>query len=289
MIYKVTFGFRGQGSGWTENHAVRSSTTAPADLATGAIAIAQKRVTFLGREFELNGIRISKYSNDAGTTRDRGTYLVSQVFKNPVQTASQAAEPKDVALISVASTNSQLAPPGLVANQARNFLGAPPDPAVDDGGIVYPAQSNLGTNFAQWAALMVQSGYGWLAQTTTVEYDIDSISQNANGTVELIVKNPTGTPATVGQTYYGRIRRVNGGQSPLNGEIIVQMVAPLTFNTQEIIGLALAQTGGKIRLYTPVQPFVPYARIDLRLEVGKHQRGRPFGSSPGRQRRRIRG
>jgi hypothetical protein len=288
-IYRVTFGFEGQGQGWSETHAQRSSLSAPADLASQAIAVAQKRAAFLGTEFAINAIRISRYSDDGGTQRQKGVYLIKRRFENPVTDGSQSAEPAVVALLARCSTDAAGAPAGFEANTARTFLGAPPDQAVDFGGTVLPGNANLGANFTQWALLLRSYAYGWLGSATVANVDLDSIQQNANGTVNIqsVQANPAGL--TSGTSYNARIRRVNGGVSPMNGPVIVKFTSPVDFDTQEVIGLGLAQEGGAMRIYKKIAPFIPYVTIELDLITAKHQRGRPFGSSPGRARKRVRG
>lgn len=290
MIYRVTFGFEGQGKGWSETHAVQAQSTEPSALVPGAIAIAQKRVTFLGREFSINAIRIARYSDDGATTRMRGTVPINRTFKNPDQTVKMAAEPAVVALLARGETNAAVgAPPALTANINQTFLGAPPDDAVNNGGDVDPGKSNLGANYAQWAALIVQNRYGWLASNTIADLEIDTITQRLNGTVEFDMVGPVGGGLVIGRTYPARVRRVNAGVSPLNGQIILRYVAPNTFVSQEIIGLALAQTGGFIRVYQPIAPFIPFSNLTLQDRTARHKRGRPFGSTPGRARNRVRG
>lgn len=289
MIYRVTFGFEGLGVGWSETHACRNASPNPVDVSPFAIAVAQKRVTFLGREFAINAIRISRYSDDGATQKQRGVYPIKARYTNPIQTVAQAAEPASVALLARGSTAAQLAPPPFVANVNQTFLGAPPDDAVNNGGDVDLGKAQLGQNFIQWAVALVAPAnpFGWLVSSTIANVDIISLSQNANGTVEITTAP---VPAlTIGQTYTARIRRVNAGVSPLNGQVIVKYSAAGVFNTQEVIGLALAQQGGAMRLYAPISPFAAYANITPELSVAKHKRGRPFGFTPGRARRRIRG
>ena len=66
-------------------------------------------------------------------------------------------------------------------------------------------------------------------------------------------------------------------------------VAGGTVITRDQIGFARAQSGGSIRFYKQVSPFVNYERIVLNEQAGKHSRGRPFGSTPGRAPKRVRG
>lgn len=289
MIYRVTFGFRGNGQGWSESHACKNASESPQALSATALFIAQKRAAFLGREYEINVIRISRYSNDDATARARGTFLVKQIIKNPIQTVAQAAEPAVVALIGRGTTAAGIAPPAFVANQNRTFLGAPPDDAVTNGGVVDPGKSGLGANFAQWADALINASYGWLLSATIADVNIGTISQEPNGTVSITTANLGEAPLVVGQTYPARARRVNAGVSPLNGQLLVRYLGGNEFVTQQVIGLALAQEGGSLRVYQRVQPFAQFATMTLELETGKHQRGRPFGSTPGRARRRIRG
>lgn len=289
MIYRVTFGFEGLGQGWSETHAVQNASENPQDLAPAAVNIAQKRVTFLGREFSINAIRISRYSDDGATTRARGVWLIKQTISNPIQTVAQAAEPAVVALLANGSTAAGLAPPAFVANVNRTFCGAPPDDAVDNGGAVNLGKANLGNNFNQWAAALLQARYGWLVSSQLADLSINTISQNVNGTVEITVNGVVPGTIVAGKTYPARIRRVNNGTSPLNGPLNLTYVGGQVFNTQEIIGLAIAQTGGFAKVYSAISPFAGFANVTPQLVVGKHQRGRPFGSTPGRARRRIRG
>lgn len=289
MIYRMTFGFAGQGVGWSETHAVKSIAQSPLDLVPVAIQVAQKRASFLGREFAINAVRISTYSDDTGTNRAKGVFLLKQEFRNPVQDDSQSAEPANVAVVARCATNATIAPPGFAANTARTYCGAPPDPAVSDAGIVDPGVSNLGTNFTQWALALLNNGFGWLASATVTDQKINAITQNADGTVEIQVNGPVPGGIVLGSTYPARARRINGGQSPLNGPLVCNYTAVDTFNTTEIIGLALVQTGGNLKVYRAIQPFIPYSQVLLDLETAKHSRSRPFGSVPGRARKRIRG
>lgn len=292
MIYNVTFGFAGLSTGWSETHAVSNVSENPQDLVADAIAVAQKRVTFLGREFAIVAIRVSKYSNDGATLRVKGRFPYKQVFKNPIQTLAQAAEPAVVALNITGITNAQLAAPQFVANTNRTYCGAPPDDAVNNGGIVDPSKAGLDANFNQWATLLTTKRYGWLVQKLIVDLEIDSISQNANGTVEFVTKTPIVPPTeplVIGQTYPAYARGINQRRSPLNGQLQLRYMAANTFQTKATIGLALAQAGGNVKLYAPISPWVGYAGLILNLEVAKHQRGLPFGFTRGRAPNRVRG
>lgn len=288
MIYKVTFGFIGNGQGWSETHAMRNNSEVAQVALASAVQVAEKRVTFLGREFSINVTRVSAYSDDAGTTRARGVAVSDIGWTNPVQTAVQAAEPAVVALKMTGITNAQLT--ALFKNNTnRTFCGAPADAAVDNAGMVDPGKAGLGAAFGQWRALLLNNNFGWLVSARVSDTEILSITQLGNGKVEIVTTAVPNPAPVVGGIYKARIRNVNGGVSPMNGEVIVRYTAASTFVTQEVIGLALAQTGGAIRVYSPIQPFAAYADVLMAGRTAKHKRGRPFGASPGRAAKRVRG
>lgn len=288
MIYRVTFGFSGMGTGWAETHACLSGLNSPRDLGPTMNDIAAKRVQMLGREFSIVAVRIARYATDAGV-RQRGVYLSKTLFTNSVTTASAAAEPASVALLIRGSALISLINPQFNANQNQTFLGAPLDVCVDNAGVVYAGKGGLGAAFASWRSAMIAANMGWLVSDTIVDAGTSNWLQNPNGTVSFKVDVANFPPLVIGQWYKARVRGVNGGASPLNSEVIVQAGAEGTLTTREVIGLGLAQAGGFIRVYRQVSPFVSYGDLQLGELVGKHKRGRPFGSSPGRARKRIRG
>lgn len=288
VIFRVTYGFSGMGTGWAETHAVRNDATNPRDLLPILADVCSKRVQMLGREFSLVGLRISRYANDAGV-RQKGAFLDKQVYTNAVTTASAAAEPAKVALLIRGYALASISNPAFDANSNLTYLGAPLDISVDNAGIVYPGKGGLGAAFAQWRSVMRQTRHGWLANETIFNQPLNVITQLDNGTVQMVFEAPLVNPLVIGQRYKARIREVNNGVSALNGDVIVTYTALNTLRTKEIIGIPTAQAGGAIRLYKQVQPFVEYGELVLSETVSNHKRGRPFGSTPGRARRRIRG
>ncbi len=288
MLFRITFGFAGAGVGWAETHAMLNSANNPKDLIPTLRLIAQKRVQMLGREFYINAIRASRYATDAGQ-RAKGSFVLKEIFANTNQLVSAAAEPASVAYIVRGSAEPSQLNPKFDANQNQSFLGGPLDVCVDNAGVVNEGKGQLGASFASWRQVMLGTTIGWLASETILNVPISLIASNVNGTVTFtIAQDPPGT-LVVGQYYKCRVRGVNGGVSPLNRELIVQCASATTLVTKEVIGLALNQLGGFVRLYKQVQPFVDYGDLTLNGEVGKHKRGRPFGSTPGRARKRILG
>lgn len=289
MIFDCVFGFEGQGKGWSESHACISSFETPEEVLPTAIAVADKRVTFLGREFSINCVRVSAYSDDGGTMRKKGVASDFKIRTNPIQTAVMAAEPVQVGLIAIGKTGAQLAPPAYIANTSRTTLGAPPDVAVDNAGQVDWGKASLQANVQQWAAALVNGRFGWLLSETAVDLEISSIDQLGNGKIEITTIGNVSPPLAINGVYNARIRQVNGGSSPLNGQLIVRVTAAGTVLTRQPIGIALAQTGGAIRIYRKIKPFARYRAIEFKDVTGNHQRGLPFGATRGRARKRVRG
>lgn len=288
MIYNVTFGFEGMGQGWSETHALKSSSEDPETVMLIAVAIAEKRVTFLGREFTINAIRVSAYSNDGATERVKGVALNEQGFSNPVQTAIASAEPANVALKIFGTTNNTKAPPLYKSNKNITYAGAPPDKAVTNGGIVDEGEAGLGAAFAQWRSLML-ANCGWLLNTRIADREISAITPLANGKVEIEIIGTLVPTLTDNLIYPIRVRAVNGGRSPMNGALNARFLTPNKLITQEIIGIALAQEGGSVAVYSRIKPYAGFVDMKIARKVAKHQRGRPFGSTPGRAPNRVRG
>jgi len=289
MIFRVTFGFEGSGVGWSETHAAQGSSDNPIDLAGPMRNVAAKRVQMLGRDFRINAIRISRYSDDGGTTRTRGVYLIKQNFANSNTGVRFSSEPAQVALLVRGSADQAAAPAQFRANQNQTFLGGPVDVCVDDGGVVYPGEAGLGAAFGAWVSAVKSAKMGWLASQTLVDKPITALAPLPTGQVAITTKPGLIPALTADSVYKARIRRVNGGVSPLNGELIVRCVDNDSLESEQIIGIALAQTGGAIRVYKAIAPFILYGDLGLESTAANHKRGRPFGSKPGRARRRVRG
>lgn len=288
MIYRITFGFAGVQTGWAETHAMLNASNNPKDLMPTLRDIAQKRAQMLGREFAIVAIRAARYATDGGL-RSRGSFILKERFVNAITSKSAAAEPGDVALVVRGSAEPNVLIPQFDANTNQTWLGGPCDDAVNNAGVVDQGSANLGAAFAQWRSAMLNTTIGWLASQILMDTPLGTITQLENGTVSLITTAPTAGILTIGQWYKVRVRGVNNGSSPLNRELVVYHSAINTLITKEVIGIPTDQIGGAIKVYKQVQPFVDYGDLTLNGQVGNHKRGRPFGSTPGRARRQVRG
>jgi hypothetical protein len=290
VIYRLTFGFAGQNQWWAEVHAWQSPITDPTLLLPTMQDLAQKRANFLGAPFQVVAVRVSKFSDDGATTRLKGSRLLKQTFSSSTPGLTGDAEPGNVALIVRGTpnvTNPALAP--YAGNQNTTWHGAPPDLAVNFGGVVNLGAAGLGAALGSYFNAMQQANTGWLAVTRTDDVPITSIVSLGDGTLEITLTRAPVPPAVVNKQINVRVRRVNNGRSPVNGPLIGMFTAATVFRTLDVIGIGLAQVGGFMRIYAPIPTFLPYGGFLTELITGEHKRGRPFGSPRGRAPARVRG
>ncbi len=288
MIYRVTFGFSGMGVGWSETHAMANASSDPGTLAPTLTDVAQKRSQMLGREFAIVAIRVSRFATEAGM-RQRGVKLIKGGWSNTVKTELYAAEPASVAYLVRGDSAASPFNPEFDSNENQTFLGGPIDNTVDNGGVVYPGRSGLQTSFNSWEQAVRAAGMGWIASKTIKNVNIEDIAVQPNGRI-LFTFDPLALAGlTVGEVYKVRVRRGNAGVSPVNGEMQVRVKTFSSAESVQVIGIGYLQSGGAMRFYQPVGPFVPYGSLFLAERAARHSRGRPFGSTPGRARKRIRG
>lgn len=289
MIYRIAFGITGNSEGWSENHALSYPDANPNALKPLLTDVAQKRAQMLGNPYYINVIRMSRYANDDGTKATRGVSIIKGIFKPTGTYAANAAEPGNVAYLINGFAKANPLLPQFDGNKNQTFLGAPPDDAVSNGGIVDPSKAGQAAAFATWRSAMISNNFGWLASNPIADLPINVVVQLDDGRVQITTEGNINPAIPLNVPMPARIRKVNQGVSPLNGACTVTKTGNTTLVTSEVIAFALAQTGGFIKLYTPMKPFVAYSDLSLSLETAQHQRGRPLGASRGRAPRRIRG
>lgn len=289
-IFRVTFGFAGGNQGWTETHMANIAATTALAAQTPIQAVAAARAAMLCREFKLNGVRTSIYSDGAtpAVRLPRNTWLDKNNYGSGGNTVAWAGEPNPVSLQAIGIAGTLGVPVKLQGNKNTTYLGGPTDTMVTNNGQVVKAANNLLGLFNAWKQVMIQSNFGWGAVQPLVSSDIASATQNDDATVTFVVTPPVDASLVVGTTYPIRVSRINGGRSPLNRALNAKYTAANTFKTIEQIAFALDQQGGKLVPYVPVLLFIPYANIALGDATIEHKRGRPFLSEPGRARKEIR-
>jgi hypothetical protein len=290
VIYRVTFGYAGNGEGWSETHLMKDSSTDPRTFELSKLrSVAAARVTFLGKPFVINRIRCAAYSSDDGLPVPRQSFLIKTEFAGSGQVARDFAEPSVVALQGIGRT-LVTTPPPFAGNTNQTFLGAPFDVCVDNAGNVFPEKGGLQASFTAWKNLLVANQYGWGGSSTIQVTNITTATQDDTGRVTIVTEDNLNIGLLVGKFYPSAISGVNQSRAALNGPCIVKVTnVAKTLQTKEVIGIPTPQVGGKIRIYSQIKPFIPYGDIQLQLETIKHKRGRPFGVLPGRRPRRVRG
>jgi hypothetical protein len=290
MIYRVTFGFAGGNEGWSETHLMQSQDTSIDAFQALVLTVVQARANLLGTPYFVNAYRIAAYSDDAGNKVPRAVRLYKGNWGPVGGFAANTAEPAVVALQAVGVTG------GLIGDRAQfngnkttTFLGGPPDDAVDNAGVVFPARAGLAAAFDAYKQALKNRGFGWGASQTDLNAAVKTIAQNPDGTVKITMTANVVPQLTLNAYYPARVRDVNNGHSPLNGQLIVKVSGADEFTTKEIIGIPTAQLNGFVRVYHPIRPFLPYTNLTLGLRTVKHKRGKPFGSLPGRAKARVRG
>lgn len=290
MIYRLTFGFGGANSGWSETHSMQSAITDPQVLLPTLADLAQKRANFLGSPFAVTHVRLAKFYDETTGDPAKGSVLLKQNFTSVSPNLTGDAEPASVAIITRGVPN--LTNPALASfagHQNTTWLGGPPDAAISQAGVVNQGAAGLGAALATYWNQMIAANTGWLAQGRVDDIQIASSSQVDDGTVDILLQRvPNPTPALF-RPMLVRVRRVNNGRSPLNGPLLGWFRLNNTFRTQDIIGIPTTQVGGMMRTYDQFPTHLPYGGYLIEGVTGEHKRGRPFGTPRGRQAPRVRG
>jgi len=290
-VYRITFGFAGANTGWTETHSMQHDSTIPGNLLPLLKPIQQARVLMLGWPFVCNGVRISTYSDGGSPPRrlPRSVYLDKTVYSN--QDGGPLSSPAEPAVVALQAQGfaGATAPVAYQGNQNWTYLGAPCDDCVTQAGVVLPAKLGLAAAFNQWKAAMIAANMGWLAVTKMGnKLPLSTFTNLGSGQVEYVTTGADATILTAGSTYNIRVSGVNKGRSPLNGAQVATMQPLNTWTTSEQIAFALNQVGGGLQPYSRVLTHVPYFNLVLALQTIEHERGKPFLSRRGRRPNRVR-
>lgn len=289
-IFRLTIGFAGNNVGWTETHLLTSQFTNPQQLVQTVRPVLQARAAMLANPFQVNGLRISSFSDGANRPArlPRQPWLDKSVFGPGGTSKSWASEPNSVQYQAIGITNPNFNPQFLAGNKNYTYLGGPADVTVTDDGTVQFAQNNIQALFNTWASALVTANIGWGGSLRGTPLKVTAVVQNPDATVTFTTAPVDLTMFPLGGPYPVRVRRMNNGRSPLNGQLVCQLVSATTWTTVEQVAFALAQTNGQLTPYWPTPIFIPYFGLTLASQVVKHKRGRPFLSEPGRQPKRVR-
>lgn len=290
MLYDLFFGFSGRNQGWQESHALQSSETNVQTFLPLLQDLAQKRANFLGAPYEVVAVGLRKFYDETLDKRAKGSALIKQVFTSATPTLTGDAEPADVAILGTWQPNASTpATADFSGNFSISHFGAPPDAAVSNGGVVNQGAAGLGAAIASFRSAMIGANTGWFTAVREDDVKINSIAQNADGTITItLARAPVPAPVVnIQQTV--RVRRINKGKTPIPGQLLGHFATATTFVSTDPIGIPTPQLGGFMRTYNQTPFFIPYAGLIVQGIVGDHKRGRPFGSPRGREPARVRG
>lgn len=135
----------------------------------------------------------------------------------------------------------------------------------------------------QYIAALVAGGYGWvgLNAAATSRGEVTTYTQNADGTVSLILNPTNAVPLPAAGTKLNvSFARINRSKSVLNGTwVCVVDTGGVGVTTTEQISVSEYVTGGT---YIAKQNgFVPYSAVSY-YKLARRKTGRPFGVGPGR-------
>lgn len=157
---------------------------------------------------------------------------------------------------------------------------------LSEGGNVMTPWTNAAKAYA--AALVAQK-YGWVGinPAKTSRGDVTGYTQNANGTVTLMVDPSNNVPLPAAKTRLPvKFARINGSNSALNTSLVCKVDdLQKSLTTIEVIAVRDFATGGTY--IAQVKDFIPYAALTY-MALSSRKTGRPFNAQPGRLRAKAR-
>lgn len=261
--FKMTMVFQQDDQGWTESYYSGSTGTDPSTLVSKAWALAVKRIALCGRETGMTYLRISNIDVK------RTTYL-HRLTPELRGTAGYVSDSPNTCLV-LAMKDTTL------AKSKTTFLRGIADEMVDNGGgyAPTPAYRTLLTAFIN---VLINASWGWLGIATNTDADLQTLVQNANGTVSGTVIPTIFAPNLNGLT---RVLRFKGLTQPgnLNGANPCIITGIGSFETAKRIAILPWANGGKVVLAT--KTLYPIAEV-LPQYIGERKAGKIFASARGR-------
>lgn len=278
-IYRCTTAFSGSKEGWTESFCFSLSTDQVGDAANQLLVLHQLRAQMLGREYVIDGYRVSKIRDNVGAVVRRVPFLVQQEFA-PSDLLKKNEGDFDAICLIARGTNDQ------GDKSSQHFLGAPPDSACINGGKYDPTGNGIGGKFNSWRSELLAKRGGWMHQPPTSDVTVDGYTQNVNQTVTLTFQAGTFVGPFPGAVTKIRCRGINNG-SQLNRQLLVVPLTATTARTVEQIAVQPFVSEGFAKVYGTIATFVQFAGLEVG-KIGAHKRGRPLFTTPGRARKQIR-
>ncbi len=135
--------------------------------------------------------------------------------------------------------------------------------------------------FNDWKGTLIGGQYGWRSRdiATSAKGVVSAYSADDDGRVTFIVSADAGLTAQVGKVVSVRFSRLNDSKSPLNKQLLVEVLNATTLKT--VSPIAAGPFTGQGRYSFRASSFVQYAQV-YDVSLGRRPQGRPFGQLPGR-------
>jgi hypothetical protein len=135
--------------------------------------------------------------------------------------------------------------------------------------------------FNAWKSKLITGQYGWLSRSVanSAEGTVPNYVTGVDGRITFTLTNVVGAALVPGKVVQLRFSRLNAGKSPLNRQLMVEVLTPTTVRTVDPV--AAGPFIGQGRYSFRATEFYRYAQL-YDVKLGRRQQGRPFGQLPGR-------
>jgi len=271
--FKCTWIFSGNLKGWTETLYHQPTSGQFADTVAAVAVVNPFRAALLGKECEILAERVQQVQDAAGAKvlRTGDTFQNNPIVGN----ANEPAAAIDVCV------EMDFLDSGKTRHKTL-FLGGVWDSIESNFGVYQPTPVWNNT-LDSWKNAVITQGFGWLGRVPSAPFAITSVTQNADGFVDIVTGgNPfpggaSNTPVNV--TISGV--KTQGGPSQINGSHPVLPTGLNACTTVKQIAILPYVAGGNLHTFT--FNFIATAAINPE-KIVYHKRGAPLLQSRGRAR-----
>lgn len=285
--WKLDLNFAALKQGWQETYYADFGLPSFDGMLAVATKLADLRIALCA-----NPVVITSYSiSDPLTDGQQGETVDFRPVKAAASVAEGAGDP--ATSVNVVFRNA------TEKRKRRIFMRGVPDSVVTDFGQLASVAWGLWHNkFLALRDYLLgivngQAGgivYGWLARKrVAVDPSPVSYAYAVGETNPVFTTNADFfTTDDVGKKRYVRVSGLNGGQSPLNGQLIVRVITRSTFTLLKPIAAFPQSSPGIVRRYATLPEFVAATNVGVERS-GTRRPGAPFLQRRGHARAKPRG
>lgn len=270
MKFLTIFG-QNEGYGWTEVHYKQATSANPqldTQLNNFILQVLAARQTLLGEDCFIQGARVSYPA--AGRIRSNGKR--QKLIGAPGHPSSDQNTSLALEMQNITFDQSKII-------HLRGFW----DSVVNEASYQGDADSDWTARLVSYKTALF-NGYGWLSKDPVLSSSgpVLSYTVNVNGTVTFALNPAFPMPAgTIGLNVTVNFSKFHNSRSPLNTQLLVNVVDANTLTTVKQIGVNPTTSTGHYN-YRGTS-FVAYSSSDS-ISVGERRMGRPLNRYPGRAR-----